>query len=150
LDEINIFIKKTKGAEDLPIPRYMTPLAAGMDLLANVTDEIWIAPGEIKMIPCGIELELPPGYEGQIRPRSGLAAKYGITILNSPGTIDADFRGEIKAILINLGKVSFKIKRGDRIAQLIISTVVRGHFVEKDKLSDTQRGMGGFGHTGIQ
>lgn len=149
MDEINIFIKKAKGAEDLPVPQYMTPLAAGVDLFANITDEISILPGEIKMIPCGIELELPAGYEGQVRPRSGLAAKYGITLLNSPGTIDADYRGEIKAILINLGKECFKIKRGDRIAQLIISRVSRVRFVEKNELSATQRGMGGFGHTGI-
>jgi len=149
LDEVIIFIKKTRGAEDLPIPRYMTALAAGMDLLANVSEEICIAPGEIKTIPCGIQLELPPGYEGQIRPRSGLAAKYGITVLNSPGTVDADYRGEIKVILINLGKISFRIKRGDRIAQLVISKVVRGRLIEKSDLSDTDRGIGGFGHTGI-
>lgn len=142
-------ITRVKGAEDIPLPRYMTPQAAGMDLAANIFDEVFIEPGEYKIIPCGIKIELPLGYEAQVRPRSGLAAKYGVTLLNSPGTIDSDYRGEIKVILINLGKQRFSLKRGDRIAQLVISGVSRVHLIEKDELAETHRGDGGFGHTGI-
>lgn len=144
---VNINICRVEGAEDIPIPRYMTPGAAGMDLSA-ATEEI-IESGEFKAIPCGIKIELPEGYEAQIRPRSGLAAKYGVTVLNSPGTIDADYRGEIKVILINHGKSKFIIKRGDRIAQLVISQLVKVNIMEKDDLNKTQRGEGGFGHTGV-
>jgi dUTP pyrophosphatase len=146
---IQMNVKRVKGAEDIPLPKYMTSLAAGMDLAANVQHETCIEPGEYKIIPTGISIELPAGVEAQIRPRSGLAAKNGITVLNSPGTIDADYRGEIKVILINLGKHKFIIKRGDRIAQLVLSGIVRADIIEKNKLSDTERSHGGFGHTGI-
>jgi dUTP pyrophosphatase len=149
LDKIIIGVKRVRGAEDLPLPEYMTPQAAGMDLAANLFEETHIEPGEYKIIPTGIIIELPPGYEAQIRPRSGLAANYGITLLNAPGTIDADYRGEIKVILINHGKQKFTVKRGDRIAQLVISRVIRAEFYEKEELNETLRGKGGFGHTGM-
>lgn len=149
MDEIKVAITRVEGAEDIPLPKYMTSQAAGMDLAANIFEKVCIEPGEYKMIPCGIKIELPSGYEAQVRPRSGLAAKYGVTLLNSPGTIDSDYRGEIKVILINFGKNSFLVKRGDRIAQLVISGVVRAHLIEKDELAKTQRGDGGFGHTGM-
>ena len=145
---IKICISRVSGAEDIPLPQYMTDGAAGMDLAANVTESIYLEPGEFKVIPCGIKIELPFGFEAQVRPRSGLAAKYGITVLNSPGTIDSDYRGEIKVILINHGKEKFEIKRGDRIAQLIISRVERAVIVQ-EQLSITDRGENGFGHTGI-
>ncbi|MCR4430567.1 MAG: dUTP diphosphatase [Tepidanaerobacteraceae bacterium] len=148
MDEVKVMITKVKGAEDIPLPTYMTPQAAGMDLAANIFEEVFIEPGEYKIIPCGIKIELPLGYEAQVRPRSGLAAKYGVTLLNSPGTIDSDYRGEIKVILINLGKQRFSLKRGDRIAQLVISSVSKAFLVEKDELAKTHRGDGGFGHTG--
>lgn len=149
MDKINLIIKKVDGANDLPLPQYMTQFAAGLDLAANVFEDIIIEPGDFKAIPCGIKIELPPEYEAQVRPRSGLAAKYGVTVLNSPGTIDADYRGEIKVILINFGKNGFKIKRGDRIAQLVICSMTTVNIIEKKELQNTQRGEGGFGHTGI-
>ena len=148
-NNINITVCKVKGAEDIPLPQYMTLNASGMDLAANVPELTVLEPGEFKLIPCGIKIELPSGYEAQVRPRSGLAAKYGVTVLNSPGTIDADYRGEIKVILINHGKNKFTIKRGDRIAQLVISKVVRINILESEHLPETKRGEGGFGHTGI-
>lgn len=146
---MKVYIKKVDGAEDLPLPRYMTKGASGMDLYANVTKDVVIKPGEFKMIPTGLQVALPRGFEGQVRPRSGLAYKKGITVLNSPGTIDEDYRGEIKVILINLGKQDFVIHRGDRIAQLILSKVYKAEVVEVDSLNKTERGSGGFGHTGI-
>lgn len=149
MDEVNVAICKVKGAEDLPFPKYMTSLAAGMDLAANVIKDTVLQPGEFKLIPSGIKIELPAGYEAQIRPRSGLAAKYGVTVLNSPGTIDADFRGEIKVLLINHGDEKFTIKRGERIAQIVISKVVKANIYEKSKLNITERNEGGFGHTGV-
>ena len=145
---IKIAVTRVKGAEDIPMPQYMPEGAAGMDLAANVAKNTYLEPGEFKLIPCGIKIELPIGFEAQVRPRSGLAAKYGITVLNSPGTIDSDYRGEIKVILINHGKGKFEIKRGDRIAQLVISKVERVEIVQKH-LSETSRGEGGFGHTGV-
>jgi dUTP pyrophosphatase len=149
LDELIITVSKVKGAEDLPLPKYMTSLSAGMDLFANVVSTVVLEPGEFEMIPCGIKIQLPEGFEAQIRPRSGLAAKYGISVLNSPGTVDADYRGEIKVILINHGNQKFCINRGDRIAQLIIAQVIRVNLVEKEFLGETSRGEGGFGHTGV-
>jgi len=128
------------------LPFYATEQAAGLDLYSAV-DEV-IRPMERKLIPTGIAIELPEGFEAQIRPRSGLALKYGITVLNSPATIDADYRGEIKVLLINLGTEDFVIRRGDRIAQLVVSQVVRVEFEEVDELSPTNRGEGGFGSTG--
>lgn len=149
MDDIKITLSKVEDAQDLPIPEYMTSSAAGMDLAANVLGETCILPGEFKLISCGIKIEIPSGFEGQIRPRSGLAAKHGVTVLNSPGTIDSDYRGEIKVILINHGKNEFVVKRGDRIAQLVFSKVRRAQIREAENLKDTLRGEGGFGHTGI-
>lgn len=142
------FITKTDDAKDLPLPKYMTETAAGMDLYANVENCIIIKSGEYKLISTGIKIEMPPGYEAQIRPRSGLALKYGITMLNSPGTIDSDYRGEIKVIMINFGSEDFEIKRGERIAQMVISKAEQVIFKEVNQLSSSKRGENGFGHTG--
>lgn len=125
----------------------MTEQAAGMDIFAAVVQDTIIAPGEIKLVPTGIALELPVGFEAEIRPRSGLAVKYGITLVNSPGTIDADYRGEIGLIMINHGPEPFLIKRGDRVAQMVVHRVNRVEWQEKKQLADTVRGDGGFGHT---
>ena len=143
------FMMQTKDARDLPLPEYMTPQSAGMDLYANVGDNMEIVPGEIKAVPTGIKISMPSNYEAQIRPRSGLAYKHGITMINSIGTIDADFRGEIKVLLINLGKENFLIKRGDRIAQMIINRIERIQWCRCTSLDETERGEGGFGHTGV-
>jgi dUTP pyrophosphatase len=132
---------------DIPLPEYATAHAAGLDIRINANIEI--APGEILLAPTGIALEIPEGFEGQVRPRSGLAAKHGITALNSPGTIDADYRGELKVILINHGKESVRFDRGARIAQLIISKYERAEIVEANELAETVRATGGFGHTGV-
>ena len=139
-----------------PLPEYSTEYSAGMDLRANLKDEkgndevISIAPGKRVLIPTGLYLSIPYGYEGQIRPRSGLALKYGITVLNTPGTIDADYRGEIKVCLINLSNDTFDVHHGDRIAQIVFAKVDQVQFIEVDKLDDTERGIGGFGHTGVK
>ncbi|SNX55465.1 dUTP pyrophosphatase [Thermoanaerobacterium sp. RBIITD] len=148
-NRIVLMIKRTNDAKDLPLPQYMSSGAAGMDLYAKVDDTVVIKPGEIKLIDTGIMIQLPEGYEAQIRPRSGLALKYGITMLNSPGTIDSDYRGEIKLILINHGKENFKIERGLRIAQMVINKVEIPRIVEVSELNDTERGTSGFGHTGL-
>ena len=138
-----------QAEDDTLIPRYETELASGADLRAALSEPKILNPGDYALIPTGIKLEIPPGYEFQVRPRSGLAAKQGVTVLNSPGTIDADFRGEIQVILINLGKDSFAVLPGMRIAQLIIAPVIQAHFLsKKEALSTTARGEGGFGHTG--
>lgn len=146
---MEIYIKKLESAMDLPLPRFMTYGAAGMDLYANVTEETVIDPKEIKLIPTGISIALPVGYEAQIRPRSGLAIKYGISLVNTPGTIDSDYRGEINLIMINFGENSFIIKRGDRIAQMIINKIEIPNIIEVKELNDTNRGAGGFGSTGL-
>ena len=137
-------------AADLPLPRYQSALAAGLDLMAAVPTgaPVTIAPGRRASIPTGLCIALPPGTEGQVRPRSGLAARHGITVLNSPGTIDADYRGEIHALLINLGEEPFEVVRGQRIAQLVIAPVLHMQFSEQRKLDKTERGTGGFGSTG--
>ncbi|RYZ13939.1 MAG: dUTP diphosphatase [Alphaproteobacteria bacterium] len=136
--------------EGLALPAYETADAAGMDLRAAVEDKapVTLAPGHRAMIPTGLTIALPPGHEAQVRPRSGLAAKHGITCLNSPGTIDADYRGEVKVILINLGQEPFVIKRGERIAQMVIAPVTRAELNIVAELDDTKRGAGGFGSTG--
>ncbi len=134
--------------EDLA-PHYASEQAAGADLRADIKDDIVINPGDFTMVPTGIYLQLPSGYEAQVRPRSGLAARNGVTVLNSPGTIDSDYRGEVKVILINHGSELFRISRGDRIAQIIISPVLQAEFVKVDLINDTDRGSGGFGSTGI-
>jgi dUTP pyrophosphatase len=137
-------------AQDLPLPSYQTALAAGLDLIAAVpADEaVTIAPGARALVPTGIAIALPEGFEAQVRPRSGLAVKHGLTVLNSPGTIDADYRGEIQVLLVNLGSESVKIARGMRVAQLVIATVARAHLVEVVSLDETARGSNGLGSTG--
>jgi len=132
----------------LPLPAYQSEHAAGMDLMADIEAPFVIAPMSRVAVPTGFAIEIPPGFEGQVRPRSGLAFKEGITVINAPGTIDADYRGEIKVLLVNLGNDSVLLNPGDRIAQLVIAPVVRASVEEVDNLEDTARGAGGFGHTG--
>jgi dUTP pyrophosphatase len=132
----------------LPLPTRATPDAAGFDLAAAVEAPLAIAPGDRVRVPTGLVLAIPPGYEGQVRPRSGRAWRDGLTVLNAPGTIDADYRGELLVLLVNLGRETVSIERGDRIAQLVVAPVPRVELVESDTLDDTQRGAGGFGHTG--
>ncbi len=146
----NVKITKLPHGEDLPLPAYATKQAAGADLLAAVDSDITLAPMERKLVPTGIALALPEGYEAQVRPRSGLALKNGITLLNTPGTIDADYRGEIKLLLINLSNENFVVSRGMRIAQLIIAPVAQVSWQEVETLDDTQRASGGFGSTGVK
>jgi dUTP pyrophosphatase len=136
--------------EPLPLPRYMTSGAAGLDLLADVVEPVELPPGARALIPTGIAIELPPGFEAQVRPRSGLALRHGVTLLNSPGTIDSDYRGEIQVLMINLGDQPYTVRRGDRIAQMIVAHVVRAELREADTLNDSHRGPGGFGHTGVE
>ncbi|MFT5698348.1 MAG: dUTP pyrophosphatase [Desulforhopalus sp.] len=134
---------------DLQLPAYETDGSAGMDIRAAVTEDTIIAPGDIALIPTGFAVAIPYGYEMQVRPRSGLAVKNGITLINSPGTIDSDYRGEVKVALINHGKVPYTVTRGARIAQIILAPVTRAEVVELDELDSTNRGAGGFGHTGV-
>ena len=145
---ITVKIKRAPGAQDVPLPIRMTADSAGFDLPAAVTQPVTLAPGERRLIPCGFHMALPPGYEAQVRPRSGLASKHGITLVNSPGTIDADYRGEVCVPLINLGDQPFVVERGMRIAQMVVLPVPPVQFVEVDELDETSRGGGGFGHTG--
>jgi dUTP pyrophosphatase len=145
---ITVQIKRMSGHGDLSLPVKMTASAAGFDLPAAVKGPTVIEPGQIKLIPCGFAMALPPGYEAQIRPRSGLAAKHGITMINAPGTIDADYRGEVQVPLINLGQAAFTVERGMRIAQMLILPVPEARLIEVDELDATDRGAGGFGHTG--
>ncbi len=141
-------VKRLPHAENIELPSYQTPQSAGMDLRAAIEQPITIKPGERVMVPTGLVLEIPEGFEGQVRPRSGLAIKKGLTVLNAPGTIDSDYRGEVKVLLINLGSEPVTIRRGDRIAQLIISPVARAELIESEDLTPTARGAGGFGSTG--
>jgi len=134
---------------DLPLPSYMTSGASGMDLYAAIDRDMVLNPGQWALVPTGIALSIPPDYEAQIRPRSGLALKHGLTLLNSPGTIDADYRGEIKLIVINLGPEAYILKRGERLAQMVFARVERVELVEVDTLEASGRGQGGFGHTGV-
>ncbi len=136
-------------AKDLPVPSYESAHAAGMDIRAAVTERMIIWPGGRALVPTGLKIELPVGYEAQIRPRSGLAIREGITLLNSPGTIDADYRGEVKIIMINHGDREFEIHRGDRIAQMVIAPVTRVTMQETEVLEESERGEGGFGSTGV-
>ncbi len=147
MEKIKVNIQKISGNEDLSLPQYMTDQAAGMDIFAAVFEEEIILPGQRKKIPTGIAIALPEGYEAQIRPRSGLALKNGITLLNSPGTIDADYRGEIALIVINHGKEPFVVKRGMRLAQMVVQKVFQVDWIETSELENTSRGNGGFGHT---
>ena len=148
MSDLTILIEQLPSARDLPLPAYMSEQAAGMDLRAAVPGEVTVAPGERALIPAGIRIAVPPGYEAQVRPRSGLAAKHGVTVLNTPGTIDADYRGEVCVVLINHDQEPFVIRRGDRIAQMVISPVARVKVKSVESLNDTPRGAGGFGHTG--
>ena len=145
---VKIGIKLKDGCVDLPLPKYATPGSSGMDLCADVDGAVEILPGEIKLISSGIYLSIPLGFEAEIRPRSGLALKHGISLVNTPGTIDSDYRGLISLIMINHGKESFRIKRGERIAQMVIKEVIRAEIEIADSLDDTLRSVGGFGHTG--
>ena len=137
-----------RGSQQLPA--YATPESAGMDLRANVADPVVLRPLERRIIPTGLYIALPPGYEAQVRPRSGLAFKHGITVLNSPGTIDSDYRGELGVLLVNLSNEDFTIQAGERIAQMVIARHEQGEFVEVEELDDTERGAGGYGHTGVK
>lgn len=150
--DIDVRVLRLPHGRDLPLPHYQSALAAGLDLLAAVADDspVTIAPGGRAAIPTGIAIALPPGSEGQIRPRSGLAARHGVTVLNAPGTIDADYRGELQVILVNIGADSFVIRRGMRIAQLVIAPVQHAKLVECDSLDSTERAAGGLGSTGMR
>lgn len=147
-DTVSVRVLVEPEARDLPLPQYETELSAGMDLRAAVTEDLVLEPGQICLVPTGLRLELPAGYEAQVRPRSGLAIRHGLTIVNAPGTIDADYRGIVAVGLINLGPAAYTIRRGDRIAQMVIAPVSRAQWDVVTELSDTDRGSGGFGHTG--
>jgi dUTP pyrophosphatase len=149
-DKVAISFRWLDHGKGLMAPQQQSAGAAGVDLLAalGVSEELSILPGERALVPCGFAMALPQGYEAQVRPRSGLAAKHGVTVLNAPGTIDADYRGEVKVVLINHGEEPFAIKRGDRIAQLVVMPVAVAEFNERESLDDTARGSGGFGSTG--
>jgi len=140
-------VRLRRGPDLLALPRYMTPGSAGMDLLADIEADVLLPPGGRQLVATGIAVAIPPGFEGQVRPRSGLALRHGLTLLNAPGTIDADYRGEVQVLLANLGNEPARIRRGDRIAQLVIAPVVRATWHETDALSPTDRGAGGFGST---
>ena len=147
--DVLIRVKRLRSAaDDLPLPRYETSGAAGMDLRADLDQPIKLRPGERGFVPTGFAIELPQGYEAQVRPRSGLALRHGVTLLNAPGTIDSDYRGEVSVLLVNLGSEECVIRRGDRVAQLVIAPVAKGIWSEVDDLHSTDRGAGGFGHTG--
>ena len=147
---VEIKVKRLRGEEDIALPAYETKGASAMDIRAAVQDTVILNPGEIKLIPTGLAVSVPLGYEVQIRPRSGLALKYGIGMANSPGTIDSDYRGEIGLIMVNWGKEPFPVKRGDRVAQMLITRVYRADLAEVKDLDTTSRGDGGFGHSGIE
>ena len=149
MTEIEVSIRIRKGSEDLPLPHYATQGSSGMDLCADVEHDVVLEPGEIKCVPTGIYVSIPVGYEAQIRPRSGLALKHGIGLVNAPGTIDSDYRGLISIILINMGKDPYTVKRGNRIAQMVIQEVVRARISVSEELDQTVRAEGGFGHTGM-
>ena len=146
---MKVGIKKLPHGQDLPLPHYATAGSAGLDLLAAVEADMTLAPGARAAVPTGLAIELPLGVEAQVRPRSGLALNHGITCLNTPGTIDSDYRGEVKVILVNLGDAPFKIARGAKIAQMVLARHEQAELVEVDSLSDTVRGAGGFGSTGM-
>ncbi|CAN0576948.1 unnamed protein product [Laminaria digitata] len=148
MTQVEIAVTRLPHNADLPLPAYETAQSAGMDLAAAIDAPMTLAPGERVMVPTGLAIALPAGYEAQVRPRSGLAAKNGVTVLNTPGTVDADYRGEVKVILINLGKDTFEIDRGMRIAQMVIAPVTQASFSEVASLPETARGAGGFGSTG--
>lgn len=150
IEEVIIKVEKDVDCEDLPLPKAASKHASGIDLFSAEENSVEIGKGEIRLISTGIKIALPAGFEAQIRPRSGLAYRYGVTVLNTPGTIDSDYRGVIKIILINHGQNSFLINRGDRIAQLVVQKIFKPILVKAKKLDKTKRGDGGFGHTGIK
>lgn len=146
--ELDVLLEILGHASDLPLPSRATSGSSGVDLTAAVESEIVLEPGTSELIPTGLKVSIPYGYEWQIRPRSGNALKHGVTVLNTPGTIDSDYRGEVKIILANLGRLPFKVKRGDRIAQAVLSPVIYPRFRIVDRVPETKRGEGGFGHSG--
>lgn len=149
MKNIDLLIKKiSKSYDDIPFPSYATSGSSGLDVRAAIDKPIILEPGKFTLVPTNLSIEIPIGFEIQVRPRSGLAAKHGIGILNSPGTVDSDYRGEIKVILFNFSEQNFEIKRGDRIAQLVIAEVIMANIIESDTLKESERGIGGFGHTG--
>ena len=147
---VSVRITRLPHGADLPLPAYETAGAAGMDLRAAIGEYVTLAPGERTAVPTGIAIALPAGYEAQVRARSGLARRHGIAMVNAPGTVDSDYRGELQVLLINLGQEPFTLTRGDRIAQMVVAPVARASFVEVDTLDETARGAGGFGSTGVQ
>jgi len=151
MSRITVRIKRLPHAKGLDLPAYMTPGSAGLDLRAAVGQDepLVLEPGRIELIPTGIAVEIPAGYEGQVRPRSGLAIEHGLTLINAPGTVDSDYRGELKCAMINLGPEAHAVKRGDRIAQMIIAPVIQVRLEEVEELNGSQRGPGGFGSTGL-
>ena len=148
-EPVRVEVKRRAGCEDLPLPCYMSDGASGMDLHAAVDGEVTIQPGEVKLIPTGIHIALPRGFEAQVRPRSGLALRHGVTVLNAPGTVDSDYRAEVGVILANLGSEPFQVGRGMRVAQMVIARVSQAQVVEVQELSETDRQFGGFGSTGM-
>lgn len=146
---VTVLLQRLPHGADLPLPAYETEGAAGLDLRAAIAEGLSLAPGERALVPTGLAMQLPAGFEGQVRPRSGLAVKHGVTVLNAPGTVDSDYRGEVKVPLINLGQEPFAIVRGDRIAQMVIAPVTRAVLTEVAGLDATTRGAGGFGSTGV-
>ena len=147
---ITVKVMRLASGEGLPLPTRMTAEAAGFDLPAAVDGPLVLQPGDIRLVPCGFAMALPPGYEAQVRPRSGLASRHGVTLVNSPGTIDSDYRGEVQVPLINLGRQDFTVERGMRVAQMLVLPVPPVELLEVTELDDTERGTGGFGHTGHQ
>lgn len=150
MSAVDVLLRRLPHGDDLPLPRYETDHAAGMDLSAAVPAAMVLAPGARTLVPTGLSIALPQGFEAQVRPRSGLAARHGVTVLNSPGTIDADYRGEIAVILINLGHEPFTVTRGMRIAQMVVAPVSRARWTEVQELPASDRGAGGFGSTGLE
>ena len=148
MDKIKVFVERTEEGKQLNLPKYQTEQSAGMDLYACTHEDITLKSGEIRLIPTGIKLAIPDGFEAQIRPRSGLALKHGISMVNTPGTIDADYRGEIKVIMINHGQEDFTFGHEERIAQIVFNPIVQGILIETNELEESIRGEGGFGHTG--
>ncbi|WP_069130903.1 dUTP diphosphatase [Rhodohalobacter halophilus] len=149
-DPIKVYFKKLEHGKDLPLPKYESDEAAGMDIRAALDEPLVLKPGERTLIPTGLKMALPFGYEAQIRPRSGLAYKHGITMLNTPGTIDSDYRGEVKVLAINHGTETFTVQHGDRVAQMVIAPVYQPRVVETADLPESNRGTGGFGSTGVK
>lgn len=147
---VKVLVRRLPEGRDLPLPQRATPHASGFDLRARLEQTLLLEPGQRALVPTGVAVALPPGHEAQVRPRSGLALKQGLTLLNSPGTVDADYRGEVGVLLVNLGSEPVRVRRGDRIAQLVVQRVPRAEMVEVETLPDTERGPGGFGHTGTR